>query len=108
MFCRKCGKEIPDNANFCFYCGTQVDAPTNTPASTLAGESNILAVAGFILAFFVPIAGLICSILGRRDAPKYGGGKGLATAGIVISIVTTALAVSAVIVYWMMFIFGII
>ena len=78
------------------------------PTPTLAGESNILAVAGFILAFFVPIAGLICSILGRRDAPKYGGGKGLATAGIVISIVTTALAVSAVIVYWMMFIFGII
>ena len=109
MFCRKCGKEIPDNANFCSYCGTQIGAFTNTPASTLAGESNILAVAGFILAFFVPIAGLICSILGRRDAPKYGGGgKGLATAGIVISIVTTALAVSAVIVYWMMFIFGII
>lgn len=70
---------------------------------------HILAVAGFILAFFVPIAGLICSILGRRDAPKYGGGgKDLATAGIVISIVTTALAVSAVILYWMMFIFGII
>ena len=108
MFCRKCGKEIPDNANFCFCCGTQVDAPTNTPASTLAGERNVLAVAGFILAFFVPIAGLICSILGRRDAPKYGGGKDLATAGIVISIVTTALVVSAVILYWMMFIFGII
>lgn len=108
MFCRKCGKEIPDNANFCSYCGTQIGAFTNTPASTLAGESNVLAVAGFILAFFVPIAGLICSILGRRDAPKYGGGKDLATAGIVISIVTTALAVSAVILYWMMFIFGII
>ena len=38
---------------------------------------------------------------------SYPGGY-LATAGIVISIVTTALAVSAVIVYWMMFIFGII
>ncbi len=41
-----------------------------------------------MLSFFVPIAGLICSILGIKRAPQYGGkGQGLAIAGLVISIV---------------------
>ena len=27
MFCKNCGKEIPDNATFCTYCGAQTGAP---------------------------------------------------------------------------------
>lgn len=27
MFCKNCGKEIPDNATFCTYCGAQSAAP---------------------------------------------------------------------------------
>lgn len=29
MYCRNCGKEIPDKANFCKYCGTPVDKRKN-------------------------------------------------------------------------------
>lgn len=25
MFCMKCGKELPDDANFCFVCGTSIE-----------------------------------------------------------------------------------
>lgn len=45
-----------------------------------------------VFAFFIPLVGLILSILGLRDAPKFNGDrKGLATAGIVISIVSMVL-----------------
>ncbi len=27
MFCKNCGKEIPDNATFCTYCGAQTGTP---------------------------------------------------------------------------------
>ena len=27
MYCRKCGKKIPDEARFCPYCGTEVIIP---------------------------------------------------------------------------------
>ena len=26
-FCRRCGKELPDSARFCSYCGARVEAP---------------------------------------------------------------------------------
>ena len=62
-------------------------APQPAPQPVAQG-SNTLAIVGFVLSFFVPIAGLICSILGIKRAPQYGGkGQGLAIAGLVISIV---------------------
>ncbi len=38
MFCRNCGKQLPDYARFCDACGTQVgivspDAPSNSPVT---------------------------------------------------------------------------
>lgn len=46
-----------------------------------------------LFSFFIPIVGLICSILGRKNAAECGGnGHGLATAGIVISVVWMILA----------------
>ncbi|GAA1285245.1 hypothetical protein Psi02_32320 [Planotetraspora silvatica] len=53
--------------------------------------SNGLAVAGFVLAFLVSPIGFILSIIGLVVAPKRGGkGRGLAIAGIIISLVVTA------------------
>lgn len=50
-------------------------------------KTNGMAVAGLVLAFFIPLVGLILSIIGLRNSKDGRGGKGLAIAGIVISIV---------------------
>lgn len=96
MYCKNCGKEIDDHAFVCPYCGVQ----TGNNASAANNQTNVLAIVGFVLAFLVPIAGLICSVIGKREAPKYGGnGTGLATAGIAISIVEMVLAVILIVIY---------
>ena len=89
MYCKNCGKEIDDKAVVCPYCGVQVG--NVAPAQN---KTNVLAIVGFIFAFLMPIVGLICSIIGKNKADEYGGnGKGLATAGIIISIVEIALVI---------------
>ena len=89
MFCKNCGKEIDDRAVVCPNCGVQVG--TVAPAEN---KTNVLAIVGFIFAFIMPIVGLICSIIGRNKAPECGGnGRGLATAGIVISVVWMVLVI---------------
>ena len=51
------------------------------------GPTNNMAWWGFILSFLIPIVGLILSIIGLRNAPRFNGnGRGIAIAGIVISI----------------------
>ena len=88
-YCKHCGKEIDDRAVVCPNCGVQVG--TVAPAEN---KTNVLAIVGFIFAFIMPIVGLICSIIGRNKAPECGGnGKGLATAGIVISVVWMVLVI---------------
>ena len=90
MFCKNCGKEINDKAAICIYCGVPTTENT-TPQQQEA--TNILAIVGFILSFFISVAGLVCSIIGYKHAPEFGGkGKGLALAGIIIS--ATSMAVT--------------
>ncbi len=113
MFCYHCGKELDDRAVFCPHCGTVLneealkaakeaqakaeekdeffDAPPKpqpAPAQQPVKATNVLALVGFILSFFVPLAGFICSIIGLTKSKNFdGNGKGLAIAGIVISCV---------------------
>ncbi len=98
MYCSKCGAQIDDSATFCQYCGTPT---TGTPVNqqyyappvqqgtngTSSNQTNGFAIAGFVLAFFMPLIGLVLSIVGLVKSKKdFGGsGKGLAIAGIVIS-----------------------
>ena len=59
------------------------------------GNGNGFAIAGFVLAFFVPILGIIFSSIGlskSKNLPN-NAGKGLAIAGLVISIVMIVLTV---------------
>ena len=88
MYCKNCGSEIDDNAMVCPYCGVMTDKANGQLASQKSG-SNAIAIVGFILSFFFWIPGLICSIVGLKNAPQYGGkGKGLAIAGIVLSVLS--------------------
>ena len=87
MFCKNCGKEISENAYVCPNCGVKVENPSASSAHT-GNKTNTLAIVGFILAFLVPIAGLICSIIARKQIRERDeGGAGLALAGLIISIV---------------------
>ncbi len=98
MFCKNCGKEIDGNAVFCPHCGVAVrDLNQVTPQTT---ETNTLAIVGFILSFFIAIAGLVCSILGKKRADELNGnGREFAVAGIVISIVSLVSSIFFAIVY---------
>lgn len=89
MFCKYCGSQIDDNAVFCPHCGvsqTQNKEETNAPA-----------IVGFVLSFFIAIAGLICSIVGYKKAKELGGkGYGFAVAGIIISIVDVWISIAII------------
>lgn len=106
MFCNKCGTELPDDSRFCYKCGSAVTplayndtvndsyiAPESDPF-TIATDAELpqqqspadegtYGLLGFIFAFFVPLVGLILSIIGVNKK-KY---SGLAAAGIIISLI---------------------
>ena len=88
MYCKNCGSEIDDKASICVHCGVAVEQKNEH------AETNVLAIVGFVLSFFIALAGLICSSLGYERAPEFGGkGKSLALAGIIISIIEMVLVV---------------
>ena len=99
MYCRKCGAQIDDDATFCQYCGASTTESKikpeyyNSPAVqseyTAPPPTNGCAIAGFVLAFFMPLIGFILSIVGFIKAGREcrGNGKGLAIAGLVISFI---------------------
>jgi hypothetical protein len=44
-----------------------------------------MAIAGFVCSFLIPLVGLILSIIGLKKSKILNDGKGLSTAGIIIS-----------------------
>lgn len=79
------GNELDDRAIMCPKCGI---ALTQTVANSGQTQSNGMAIAGFVLSFFIPLLGLIFSILGLKRSKETNNGKGLSTAGIIISCIT--------------------
>ena len=101
MFCKYCGHQIGETDAFCPHCGAaqapDAQAPRYVPA--LQTDPNSIAVVGFILAFFVAIAGLICSIIGLKRSKELGGtNRGFALAGVIISALEIAAAVLTVVI----------
>lgn len=99
MYCRNCGRELDDRAVICPHCGIQVGQMSNTPTNSgPANRTCDMAIIGFILSFFVSIAGLVCSIIAYRKCRDENlGGKGFAIAGIIISATSMGLALLYVI-----------
>lgn len=134
MFCRQCGKELPDGVKFCPACGAEVkpvqEAPKPAPMQPVyeapdekekEGKWNVLAIVSFSIAaacvlgylaggFFLHIVTLILSIVSltqfKHDPTMKG--KGFAVAGTVISSVSVGLSVIGTIVYLIMTMLGIV
>jgi len=114
-FCSNCGAEIQDGFAFCEKCGNPVDGSVKAPAQQPAQQAqynpqyaqapakrNGMALAGFILSLvnvFCCLGGLnlfalIFSIIGLVKAKDYNGDrKGLALAGLIITIVAMVISV---------------
>ena len=62
------------------------------PAQPQSSGANVFAILGFIFAFLVSPLGIIFSAIGLGVSSKYGGRqKGLAVAGLILSIIFTVL-----------------
>ena len=96
-FCSNCGNEVVDEAVICTKCGVSVSQNTAV-SNNNNGTSNGMATAGFILSFFVPLLGLIFSILGLKKVKETNKGKGLSIAGIIISSIALFITLISVII----------
>lgn len=130
MFCRQCGKELPDGVKFCSGCGAEVnpaqEAPKPAPVQPVyeapdekekEGKWNVLAIVSFSIAaacvlgylaggFFLHIVTLILSIVSltqfKHDPTMKG--KGFAIAGTVISAVSVGAFIIGLIVSIILFV----
>ena len=94
-FCSKCGTALSNESVHCPRCGAYIGAEnkssssssSSSRSSSSSNQTNAMAVAGFICAFFFPLLGLIFSGIGiSKSKQMCGAGHGLAVAGLVISI----------------------
>lgn len=79
--------------------------PAQPPAYPVApvNPGKGLGIAGLILAFFIPLLGLILSIVGKSQSKKAGLPNGPATAGIWLSIIFIVLGIIGTILFFSMF-----
>lgn len=84
MFCKKCGKEILDDAVICVHCGCSTQGNNAAVVNTNDAPSTGMAVLGF----FIPIVGLILWLVNKENKPLMAksAGKG-ALIGFIVSIV---------------------
>lgn len=100
--CQYCGTMVPVDTKICPVCNQEAgdkkveEAPAPAPVPV---GNNIFAILGLVGAFVCAIAGIILSIIGLKKAKALEGkGKGLAIAGLIISIISTVVQVLAVVV----------
>lgn len=90
MFCRSCGKEIPEGTRFCPNCGaSQNDTPSANPNDT--GSAGWA-----VLGFFIPLVGLILYLVWKDTQPKNANQAGK---GALIFVIVAAV----IFVFWLIF-----
>ena len=107
--CTKCGKSIPEGALFCGHCGAKTGFKPNHPQAkpfteyqVQAHDGNVqysvpdkikvrpncdLSVSGFVLSIFNPLMCLVAFILSAVALGKKQTRRGLAIAGLIISLI---------------------
>ena len=107
MYCKNCGKQLDDSAVICPGCGCATDnfykngyaeqAQQNTAnksANIFAIISLVLGIIGLwlgVLFCIIPALGIIFGIVGLKKSDKTGTGRGVATGGLVTSIISFCL-----------------
>lgn len=96
MYCSSCGHQIKNSAESCPYCGQPVEHSHNT---------NQVAIAGFIFALMGSgLLGFILSCVGAAQAKKLDGDcKGLAVAGIILSLLKVVFIVLSIVLFVQVF-----
>ena len=91
-YCNNCGSEMTDQSHFCPICGANANGQTNNYQNTYTNnyqpiqtKANGMAIAGFILAFLIPLLGWIFGGIGLKNASKCNSGKGLAIAALIVA-----------------------
>lgn len=67
-FCTKCGHELVDEAVVCTNCGCATGTPA--PASITKQEEDTVSVGLCVLAFFIPLFGIIYWPIKHKETPK--------------------------------------
>ena len=90
-YCKHCGAELLDSDAYCLKCGNKVEE--TEIKVVMENQTNGMSVAGFILAFFIPLLGWIFGGVGLKRAKGLNGkGYGLSIAAIIIATVNYILA----------------
>lgn len=100
-YCVNCGTKIEDEDRACFNCGTMVEGMEKKIVKEKNKDTNYFAISGFILSIvstvlccsMFNIVSLGLSIAGVVNSKIYKQGKGMAIAGIIISIIPLLLAI---------------
>lgn len=122
MSCRKCGNEVDATADFCAECGTAITkegVPPNIPPGSyppshapshektvgFAVASMVLGIVSIVLLCVWPIpiiTAIVGLVLGAVSLKKNLGGRGMAIAGVVMSVIVIAIAIAIAIyvAYW--------
>jgi len=103
MYCQKCGTQLDDDAQFCKSCGVAMGAappaypppyPYPYPPQPPVKQTNTLAILGLVLSLVMPLAGLIVSIIARKQCIERGeDGEKLAKAGIIVGAIYSGLVI---------------
>ena len=89
-YCSRCGKELVDDAIFCTGCGCAVDPSIRF----VRNEEDKVSVWLCVLAFLIPLFGLIYWAIKREETPKKANAVGITAliswvAGIIMSVITS-------------------
>jgi len=111
MFCTTCAATLPPGAAHCPACGTAVAGAAGLagqPPMAVAQRSNGKAVAALVCGLgglvvapvILSVVAIVLGIMARKecDADPTLGGRGMATAGLVIGIATVVIGLLAIVV----------
>jgi len=84
MFCKKCGKDVNDEAVVCVHCGCSLKEETSSSPQSTEGAGCFLSG----LSFLIPLLGLILYLVWKDSKPQASKDAGKAALwGFIIGII---------------------